>query len=151
MVQSAAVDKLEIAPPRQKLTGNQIRGFWAAWGGWALDGMDSFIYALVMVPALHELLPRSGIADTPGNQGFYGGLLFALFLVGWGLAMLSAPLCLPLPGIPYLHSSAQLPITSGNWALFAYWRASGSAESGPWEALLLPKNGPRVAAPWVLA
>ena len=80
MVQSAAVDKLEIAPSRQKLTGNQIRGFWAAWGGWALDGMDSFIYALVMVPALHELLPRSGIADTPGNQGFYGGLLFALFL-----------------------------------------------------------------------
>jgi MFS family permease len=91
MVQSAAVDKLEIAPPRQKLTGNQIRGFWAAWGGWALDGMDSFIYALVMVPALHELLPRSGIADTPGNQGFYGGLLFALFLVGWGLAMLWGP------------------------------------------------------------
>ena len=30
------------------LTRNQIRGFWAAWGGWALDGMDSFIYALVL-------------------------------------------------------------------------------------------------------
>ena len=26
-----------------KLTPNQIRGFWAAWGGWTLDGMDSFI------------------------------------------------------------------------------------------------------------
>lgn len=34
------------------LTRNQIRGFWAAWGGWALDGMDSFIYALVLEPAL---------------------------------------------------------------------------------------------------
>ncbi len=34
------------------LNHNQIRGFWAAWGGWALDGMDSFIYALVLVPSL---------------------------------------------------------------------------------------------------
>src|SRR5205814_8809138 len=46
---------------RVPLTTNQRRGFLAAWGGWVLDGMDSFIYALVMVPALRELLPRSGI------------------------------------------------------------------------------------------
>ena len=38
------------------LTQNQIRGFWASWGGWALDGMDSFIYALVLLPSLRELL-----------------------------------------------------------------------------------------------
>jgi MFS family permease len=73
------------------LNRNQIRGFWAAWGGWTLDGMDSFIYALVLVPSLRELLPRSGMAATPGNVGFYGGLLFALFLVGWGLAFLWGP------------------------------------------------------------
>src|SRR6266436_6716014 len=73
------------------LTRNQIRGFWAAWGGWTLDGMDSFIYALVLVPSLSELLPRSGIATTKGNFGYYGGLLFALFLVGWGLAFLWGP------------------------------------------------------------
>ena len=73
------------------LNHNQIRGFWAAWGGWTLDGMDSFIYALVLVPSLRELLPRSGIAGTRGNIGFYGGLLFALFLVGWGLAFLWGP------------------------------------------------------------
>jgi len=75
-----------------RLTRNQIRGFWAAWGGWALDGMDSFIYALVLVPALTELLPRSGIPATPGNVGFYGSVLFALFLVGWGLSMIWGPL-----------------------------------------------------------
>jgi MFS family permease len=74
------------------LTRNQIRGFWAAWGGWALDGMDSFIYALVLTPALTELLPRSGIPATPANIGFYGGLLFAIFLVGWGFAFLWGPL-----------------------------------------------------------
>jgi MFS family permease len=73
------------------LNRNQIRGFWAAWGGWTLDGMDSFIYALVLVPSLRELLPRSGMAATPGEVGFYGGLLFALFLVGWGLAFLWGP------------------------------------------------------------
>ncbi len=73
------------------LTRNQIRGFWASWGGWTLDGMDSFIYALVLVPSLRELLPNSGIAATKGNVGFYGGLLFALFLLGWGLAFLWGP------------------------------------------------------------
>jgi MFS family permease len=77
---------------RAPLTRNQIRGFWAAWGGWALDGMDSFIYALVLVPSLRELLPRSGIAASKGNIGSYGGLLFALFLVGWGLAFLWGPM-----------------------------------------------------------
>jgi MFS family permease len=74
------------------LTRNQIRGFWASWGGWALDGMDSFIYALVLVPSLRELLPRSGIAPTKANVGQYGGLLFALFLIGWGLAFLWGPI-----------------------------------------------------------
>jgi len=66
-------------------------GFWAAWGGWALDGMDSFIYALVLVPALRELLPRSGIPATPAALGYYGGLLFALFLIGWGMSLLWGP------------------------------------------------------------
>lgn len=80
------------APAKEKLTPNQIRGFWAAWGGWALDGMDSFIYALVMQPALRELLPRSGIAPDAGAVGYYGGLLFALFLFGWGLSMLWGPI-----------------------------------------------------------
>jgi hypothetical protein len=38
------------------LSSNQWRGFIAAWGGWALDGMDSYIFALAMVPAMRELL-----------------------------------------------------------------------------------------------
>jgi MFS family permease len=75
----------------ERLTTNQIRGFWAAWGGWALDGMDSFIYALVMQPALRELLPRAGIPATAENIGYYGGLLFALFLFGWGCSMIWGP------------------------------------------------------------
>jgi MFS family permease len=76
---------------RTKLNPNQIRGFWAAWGGWALDGMDASIYAIVLVPALRELLPASGIPATPGNIGYYGSLLLALFLFGWGLSMIWGP------------------------------------------------------------
>ena len=76
----------------QPLTGNQKRGFLAAWGGWALDGMDSFIYALVLVPALTELLPNSGIEVSPANIGYYGSILFGLFLAGWGMSMIWGPI-----------------------------------------------------------
>ncbi len=81
-----------VLPTRTKLTTNQKRGFLAAWGGWALDGMDSFIYALVLVPALTELLPASGIEVNPANIGYYGSLLFALFLAGWGTSMMWGPI-----------------------------------------------------------
>jgi MFS family permease len=74
------------------LNRQQIIGFWSAWSGWLLDGMDSVIYALVMAPALTELLPKSGIAATPANVGFVGSVLFALFLVGWGMAFIWGPL-----------------------------------------------------------
>jgi MFS family permease len=77
---------------RSRLNQNQIKGFWAAWGGWALDGMDASIYAVVLVPALTELLPRSGIAATPANIGYYGSVLLALFLFGWGLSMVWGPI-----------------------------------------------------------
>jgi MFS family permease len=56
-----------------------------------MDGMNSFIYALVLVPALRELLPRSGIAATASSVGYYNGLLLGLFLFGWGCSMLWGP------------------------------------------------------------
>jgi MFS family permease len=77
---------------RTPLNRQQIVGFWAAWCGWLLDGMDSVIYALVLGPALTELLPRSGIEATPANIGFVGSLTFGLFLVGWGLSFIWGPI-----------------------------------------------------------
>ena len=74
------------------LTRNQKRGFMAAWGGWALDGMDASIYALVLAPALADLLPRSGIAVSQGTVGYYGSILQAMFLLGWGLSMVWGPI-----------------------------------------------------------
>ena len=77
---------------RTPLNKAQIVGFWSAWAGWTLDGMDSFIYALVLSPALTELLPKSGIEATPANVGFGGSVLFALFLVGWGISFIWGPI-----------------------------------------------------------
>ncbi len=74
------------------LNRSQIAGFWGAWAGWTLDGMDSFIYALVLTPALAELLPKSGYPATASNIGLAGSILFALFLVGWGLSFIWGPM-----------------------------------------------------------
>src|SRR5215469_3834840 len=79
-------------PARIHLNRNQVRSFWAAWAGWTMDGMDSFIYSLVLVPSLHDLLPKSGIPGTTANVGYYGGLLFALFMIGYGFAIVWGPI-----------------------------------------------------------
>jgi len=36
-----------------------------------------------MIPALKELLPKSGIPGDAANTGYYGGLLFLAIPVGW--------------------------------------------------------------------
>ena len=80
------------ARPHTKLNRQQIIGFWSAWTGWMLDGMDSFIYAIVLAPALTELLPKSGYEATPAMIGFAGSILFAAFLVGWGCSFIWGPI-----------------------------------------------------------
>jgi MFS family permease len=81
-----------VARTHTPLNRQQIIGFWAAWAGWMLDGMDSVIYALVLGPAMVELLPRSGMDASPANVGFVGSLMFGLFLVGWGLSFIWGPI-----------------------------------------------------------
>jgi MFS family permease len=81
-----------MAAPREALTSAQVRGFWAAWSGWTLDGMDSFIFALVLAPALAELLPKSGLDGAPASVVFAGSVLFAVFLAGWGTSLLWGPI-----------------------------------------------------------
>jgi MFS family permease len=122
------------------LTTNQIRGFWAAWGGWALDGMDSFIYSLVLAPTLTELLPRSGIPATPGNIGYYGSVLFALFLIGWGLSMLWGPVAdrygrvptLTLTILCYSLFTLLCGLATDIWQLAALRLLAGIGIGGEW-------------------
>ena len=128
------------APPRRALTRQQRAALWAAWGGWTLDGMDSFIYALVLAPAMRELLPRSGIAVTPGNVGFYGSLLFALFLVGWGLSLGWGPVAdrfgrvrtLQLTILCYSLFTCLGAFTSSIWSLALCRTAAGIGIGGEW-------------------
>jgi MFS family permease len=128
------------ANAKTPLTGDQIRGFWTAWAGWALDGMDSFIYALVLVPALRELLPRSGIAPTAGATGYYGGLLFALFLTGWGLSFVWGPLgdrigrlrALMLTVICYSVFTFCGALAQNVWMLGAFRMLAGIGIGGEW-------------------
>ena len=79
---AVTVSATHTQPVRTKtpLTTAQKKGFLAAYAGWTLDGMDAFIYALVLVPALRDLLPASGIAATGPNIGAWGSRLFAMFL-----------------------------------------------------------------------
>jgi MFS family permease len=122
------------------LNKNQVRGFWAAWAGWALDGMDSFIYSLVLAPALTELLPRSGLAATPANIGYYGSVLFALFLIGWGLSMIWGPVAdrfgrvrtLMLTILCYSVFTLACAFVTDIWQLAAFRLLAGIGIGGEW-------------------
>src|SRR6266571_573796 len=133
------------------LTQNQVRGFWAAWAGWALDGMDSFIYALVLTPAIRELLPRSGIAATSDNVVSYGAILFALFLIGWGLSMIWGPVAdrfgrvrtLALTILCYSVFTLLSAFATSVWQLAAFRLLAGVGIGGEWSM-----GGTFVAEEW---
>jgi MFS family permease len=64
------------------VTGYQWLVLAVAWLGWVFDSMDSTLYAIVLHPALHDLLGPG--ASTAGIE-WYGGLIFSIFLAGWAL------------------------------------------------------------------
>jgi MFS family permease len=131
---------IAIRAASAKLTSNQLRSFWAAWAGWALDGMDSFIYALVLVPSLQELLPHSGIPATAQSIGFYGGLLFAVFLIGWGLSFLWGPIAdrfgrvrtLTLTILCYSAFTLAGALSTNVWQLGLFRLLAGIGIGGEW-------------------
>src|SRR6185295_991648 len=105
-----------------------------------MDGMDSFIYALVLAPAMRELLPKSGIDPTQGNVGYYGAVLFSLFMIGWGIALVWGPIAdkfgrartlmftiLWFSVFTFLAATAQ-----GVWSLAFYRFMAGIGIGGEW-------------------
>ena len=126
--------------PQTRLTGQQITGFWAAWAGWMLDGMDSFIYALVLAPAMRELLPKSGYAAAPADVAFAGSLLFGLFLVGWGLSFIWGPIAdrfgrtrtLAATVLIYSVFTGAAAIAGNVWELAIFRFLAGIGIGGEW-------------------
>ncbi len=125
---------------RTRLNRQQITGFWAAWAGWMLDGMDSFIYALVLAPAMRELLPRSGFSAAPADVAYAGSLLFGLFLVGWGLSFIWGPVAdrfgrtRTLAGTVLIYSvfTGAAALAGNVWELAAFRFLAGIGIGGEW-------------------
>lgn len=78
-----------ITPPswRKGVTPYQWLVLIVAWMGWVFDSMDAMIYAMVLHPALLELLSGAGNPGAVGSDhiGWYGGIIFSIFLIGWAV------------------------------------------------------------------
>jgi len=125
--------------------------------------MDSYIFALVMVPALKELLPKSGLRSDVAGVGYYGGLLFALFLVGWGCAFLWGPVAdkygrvrtLMLTILWYSLFTFLCCISARVWQLAAFRFLAGIGIGGEWAmggtfvAEEWPENRRKMGAGWM--
>jgi MFS family permease len=70
---------------REGVTPYQWLVLFVAWLGWVFDSMDATIYAIVLHPALGELLQASAGGATPETIGWHGGLIFSIFLIGWAI------------------------------------------------------------------
>lgn len=69
-----------MATSEGRVTKQQGAAFLAAWLGWAFDGLDGFLYALVAVPFVGELLGKGASqAEVVGKAA----LIQAIFLLGW--------------------------------------------------------------------
>lgn len=150
---TSAIDAVP-AKTKTPLTPAQIKGFCAAWIGWILDGMDSFIFALVLAPALTELLPKSGYAVSPATIGFTGTVMFAVFLIGWGFAFVWGPIAdrfgrtRTLIGTILVYSvfTGAAAFAENVWQLGAFRFLAGIGVGGEWAiagvyvAELLPED-----------
>jgi MFS family permease len=112
--------------PRTRWYQGISRPLWfilvATYVGWLLDSMDLNLFTVVLRPSMAELL---GHAATPAAIGFYGGLVVAVTLVGWGVGGLTF-------GVlgDYLGRSRTLVLTILAYSVFT---ALGAAAGNWWE------------------
>ncbi len=85
MSDALSTPRSETMPAADAISPQRV--FWATWFGWMLDGFDSSMYSYILVAALTDLLPSSGLDASRANIGFYGGLLFSIFMLGWACSM----------------------------------------------------------------
>lgn len=68
-------------------TADQIRTLVITWLIWVLGATNVMLYSLVLTPALQELLSASmpAASVTTSLIGWYGGVIFSIFLIGWAV------------------------------------------------------------------
>jgi len=64
-----------------EITTYQWRVLICACLGWALDIMDGYLYAIILFPAMSDLLGTSESSQI----GLYGGVVLSIFMIGWAL------------------------------------------------------------------
>jgi MFS family permease len=110
------------------------------WLGFLFDLMDSTLYTMVMGPALQDLL---GTAASVQNIGWYGGLIFSIFLVGWALGGIVFGILADYVGrkrtlmitiLIYAVFTGLAGLAGSWWELGAYRFLTGLGVGGEWAA-----------------
>ena len=123
----------------QELTPYQWRVLICACLGWALDIMDGYLYAIILFPAMSDLLGTTESAEI----GLYGGFVLSIFMIGWALGgLIFGPIAdrygrvrtMAITILIYA-SCTGLSALAGSWQeLAAYRFLTGLGIGGEWAA-----------------
>jgi MFS family permease len=68
-----------------KIDKKQGTAFLAAWLGWAFDGLDGFMYGLIALPFVSELIHHAKGVPADAETKAKAAIIQAVFLAGWAL------------------------------------------------------------------
>ena len=121
------------------ITPYQWRVLYCTCLGWALDIMDGYLYAIILFPAMSDLLGTS----EPAAIGWYGGIVLAIFMIGWALGgLIFGPIAdrygraktMAITILVYATFTGLCSI-AGSWQELAFYRfLTGLGIGGEWAA-----------------
>lgn len=122
-----------------ELTPYQWRVLICTCLGWALDIMDGYLYAIILFPAMSDLL---GTTESPAI-GWYGGIVLSIFMIGWALGgLIFGPIAdrygrsktMAITILIYAGFTG-LCATASSWQELAFYRfMTGLGIGGEWSA-----------------
>ena len=130
-----------MADPKwyQELTTYQWRVLLCACLGWALDIMDGYLYAIILFPAMSDLLGTTESAVI----GWYGGIVLSIFMIGWALGgLIFGPIAdrygraktMAITILIYATFTALCGIAANWWQLAIFRFLTGLGIGGEWAA-----------------